>query len=800
MKKKLLSMMMAVSMFFGMTPMSVFADNVIDTEEELISALEAGGEVTLGGDIELSECIYVDEDVIFDLNGYTVTFVREFDNYGLFYSEGDIIFGDNNPCNVVLKDSRGGGEIVGDPYTKAITINDSVCTIESGTFYNIEVYGGRLVLKGGVIGELRVGSNISGTYVEKKGTTKVETWHIYLATFNFDPTEYICTGYGVTNNGDGTYTTRYVPVQETGETYTIYYNSWSVEYNDYLLSDSVFQPEEILLNIYYVKGNASEKVVVPMTQEDPDAIYWSAEIDVAYKNAMITFEDVDAGCTTKMQVTPDMNGVVYSADYGWGVYLFREKFIEIFNEILAYDVVDVTENDKTALLASKAKIDELYTYSKYIKDDEMLMLKRINEFLYIRIDAISLKRDNVIDTVGELKAAINMGGAYVFGSDIELSECLFVHNDMELDFNGHTITNTEYYDEATDEYTIGSIVFGDAGPCNIILKDTRGGGGIVGDGDVDGVTYIDQAECIIESGIFSEINIYGGQLLLNGGEIGCLSAWKDFRAPYVQVSDSAEVKEWNIDIATFNFDPTEYLYTGYGVIDNGDGTYTTKYVPVEETGETYTIYFYNWISEDEQYFIGDYSNVCLTSVSNLVIEIMFVKGNEYEVVEIPMTKLDEDGKYWSAEVDVAYKNAQMHIWCPEIGVGTYYIVLPDKDGAMYSHEFEWTIYGMDEAIDELAGKLGAYNETTVTEDDKTALQTIIAKVNELLAEDGYLTDRQKEKLNAIKTKAQTLLLAIDVEGGTPNTGDYTNVMIWMVVMAMGASIFVATKKNKRIEN
>ena len=254
--------------------------------------------------------------------------------------------------------------------------------------------------------------------------------------------------------------------------------------------------------------------------------------------------------------------------------------------------------------------------------------------------------------------------------------------------------------------------------------------------------------------------------------------------------------------------------------------------------------FYNWMNEYDCYYFGNEEDDYLTCVDDLQINIMCVKGNDYEEVVVPMTKVDADGKYWSAEIDVAYMNAQMDVSNEEVGMSTWGTVLPKKEGTMLDGNNEWTIYGMDEVIDEIADEIGAYDEATVTEDDVEELQAIIAKVEELLAEDKYLSDEQENSLNAIKTKAQGLLDVIEAnannggnsgngdggndndgnnndgnnddgnnndgnnDGGnnnggaiedTPATGDYSYVMMWMVVMAVCASTLAVAKKYKITE-
>ena len=418
---------------------------------------------------------------------------------------------------------------------------------------------------------------------------------------------------------------------------------------------------------------------------------------------------------------------------------------------------------------------------------------------------MSVMAEDVIDTEEELVAALEAGGEVTLGGDIEICHYVYVNEDVVLDLNGYTITTTEYYDEDEDYYYRGSIVFGDEASCDVVIKDSKGGGGILDDGYADGAVYVDDGICTIESGEFYCVDIIGGQLILDGGKIEYVTAGGYSSTPYVEASDEVEIEHWDIGIATFNFDPTDYLYTGYGVNDNEDGTYTTKYVVVEETGETYTLYFYNWIDEYDCYYFGDDD----MKTENMVVEISYVKGNADDDVVVPMTMLDEDGKYWSAQIDVAYKNALIQFASEELGYSTYLLATPDKDGAMYSRENDWTIYGMDEDIDEIGDELGEYSEATVTADDKDELEAILAEANLKLAEDEYLSEAQKEALNTIKANAQALLAVINNAGnvsggnggqtGSGDTGDSTNMMLWIALMAVGVSLLVGAKKYRRSE-
>ena len=151
MKKMVKSLIAAIGVALMMTG-SVFAGTTVATEADLKTAVAAGGEITLGADIEVKEEIKISSGVtaVLDLNGKKITsgyqigstskHIYPFNNYGTF----------------TIKDLAGEGSIT----CRGILVQDgSKLTIESGAVYAIDSnggsvffqYGGDIVINGGHI-------------------------------------------------------------------------------------------------------------------------------------------------------------------------------------------------------------------------------------------------------------------------------------------------------------------------------------------------------------------------------------------------------------------------------------------------------------------------------------------------------------------------------------------------------------------------------------------------------------------------------------------------------------------------
>lgn len=352
----------------------------------------------------------------------------------------------------------------------------------------------------------------------------------------------------------------------------------------------------------------------------------------------------------------------------------------------------------------------------------------------------------------------------------------------------------------------------------MVIKDSVGGGAVKND-EFGGISLEDDIESLtIESVDVGSLWVYDGMVNINSGTINELLVSGNKNSDIsVVLKDEVTVNEWNINgVATYNFDPSEYLYTGYMVKNNGDGTYTTGYKAVEETGETYTIYFYNWDEKRNFYYLDNGSDENPGSAQDLTVKIHNVKGDEYDSLIIPMTKLDETGKYWSVELDVAYMNAKMFI---DAGYfSSYVLVLPDEDGVMFSVDNDWTVYGMDDTISDINDSIDKFNKDTVTVADKAAVEAVLKEVDEQLKE-KYLSAAQKAELEEIKKTAEELIAVIEeaekeqetttgnVNGekesettgeAAPDTGDGVSLSMWMAVMLVAVSAFIgiAAKMNK----
>ena len=412
--------------------------------------------------------------------------------------------------------------------------------------------------------------------------------------------------------------------------------------------------------------------------------------------------------------------------------------------------------------------------------------------MLITIIPVEVFASDVIDTEEELIAALEAGGEVTLGGNITIEKKVEIYNDITLDFNGYTITLVKT-PIGENLYTTGSLCFGDDfNPCNATFKDSTGNGGIVD--NATSAIYLYNGVYTIESCKMPQVNLCGGELFLESGIIDSLLIGGNEIIPsYVYLNDSTTVNEWVIYIATLNFNPTEYLYSGFGVTDNGDGTYTTKYVNVEETGETYTIYFYNWNFAKNRYHIGKSSSDYNSPAENIDVVIYNVKGNIDDNVIIPMTKLDEEGKTWKAEIDIAYKNATIQFHNPDTGRASFSVVTPKTDNLIYNYDNNWTKFGIFEILEQLENEIDSYYKETIIEDDKDRLKEIIKEVDEYLDDDQYLSDLQVERFITIKEKALALIEVVDA-------GDSSNLMLCIILMAISIlGIFVSIKcKNVKI--
>ena len=192
------------------------AKNVIDTFAELQAAVNAGGTVKLGGDIDLGSSNYVivnnGVNVIIDLNGYTVS-------------------SDNHPAISAMPDSV--YTIKNGTVTNTANMNEAIyncgtltvqnCTLNANNYFPL--YNNCIATvtdstlnpnnsDESIINDLAYSDTVtltlSGTVnmtggIYNRYAASVVT--VLPGTYNFDPTSYVDAGaYTVTDNGDGTWT------------------------------------------------------------------------------------------------------------------------------------------------------------------------------------------------------------------------------------------------------------------------------------------------------------------------------------------------------------------------------------------------------------------------------------------------------------------------------------------------------------------------------------------------------------------------------------------------------------------
>ena len=90
-KKKLFSIFTVILMVLSILPCNVFAATSVSTQDELIDAVKNGGEVVLSNDITLCKSLNIDNNVILDLNGYTLTYgaIKDTKDAGLIDISGN---------------------------------------------------------------------------------------------------------------------------------------------------------------------------------------------------------------------------------------------------------------------------------------------------------------------------------------------------------------------------------------------------------------------------------------------------------------------------------------------------------------------------------------------------------------------------------------------------------------------------------------------------------------------------------------------------------------------------------------
>ena len=267
--KRFLAMLLLLTLLVGLLAVSASADTAqIQTEAELIAAVQNGGSYALAADITVSECLEITADLSLDLRGHRVEATQ--DGY-INVMEADL----------VLTDSVGGGEM-------AVDISASYGSITAENFHARYLYGfcSKLMLKEMQVKEVGFNSDeeiLSEVVLD--GAVTVGQWACDRGILNFDPTDVLYAGQQAQKLADGRYEIVYCQVEKTGEEIDLYFEDYSYEYPE----NNAVESDEQLLEVMYV--NNGEMEVLPMTRVEGEDRLWHVKVDKAYCGALADIYD-----------------------------------------------------------------------------------------------------------------------------------------------------------------------------------------------------------------------------------------------------------------------------------------------------------------------------------------------------------------------------------------------------------------------------------------------------------------------------------------------------------------------------
>ena len=199
MKKRLLTVLLAVCLVFALGTVTAWADEnwtEVTDSEQLSSALESGGHVRLNASINVSgSYLSPANGTVIDLNGKTLTFSNSSANIGLAILANR---------TVTVMDSGGGGTISA-PYSIFEVGADGTLVIESGTFTNTstDINAGYVIKDFGTV-NMNGGTvkGVNGVVVNDPNSANSNgSWAGKTATFNLNGGEIV--GVPATTGGEG---------------------------------------------------------------------------------------------------------------------------------------------------------------------------------------------------------------------------------------------------------------------------------------------------------------------------------------------------------------------------------------------------------------------------------------------------------------------------------------------------------------------------------------------------------------------------------------------------------------------
>lgn len=300
----------------------------------------------------------------------------------------------------------------------------------------------------------------------------------------------------------------------------------------------------------------------------------------------------------------------------------------------------------------------------------MIILTFLMALLFVNVSADETATK--ISTEAELISFIENGGNGILMADIVLNKQLDVYTSISLDFNGYIIS-------ANDISQYAAFVF--RSETEVVLSDSKGGGGIFDEKDYINITVEDQVNFTVLSGKYDDICANGGNINLIGGSIvqfGFDEVW-----PLKINWQNTEIGTWHIGCGNINKFPNQKLTVGFQAVKNDDGTYKVQYYTVDKIGETLTVYYDAYLEEIEAYQLTEDGK----APEKVNLQILYVNNGNPEI--IPMECVDEEGRLWKCEFDKAYIGAEVVFTNSDAEITSYITNLPDESDMTYNAEKLW---------------------------------------------------------------------------------------------------------------
>ena len=547
------------------------------TADELVTALEQGGDIVLMADIPAgnyteSDAFFVTKDTVLDLNGHSIS-----SEYGY------IFLVTNNATLTLCGDGVLDLDNNGNYGTSVSIVSGSTLILFGGTLEGTLEVGGTCVMTGGKVAEMTdfyaESVYISDGEVTELGGFTDRNLTITGGTFGFEPSGFVPNGpYKIVRNSNETYTVEY---QDDGhlipEGAVAVYDGWK-------LATALKQGGDIALMADIPAGNYTESDAFFVTKDtvlDLNGHSISSEygyIFLVTNNATLTL------CGDGV-LDLDNNG-----NYGTSVSIVSGSTLILFGGTLegtlevggtcvmtGGKVAEMTDFYAESVYISDGEVTELggftdrnltitggtfgFEPSGFVPNGPYKIVRNSNETYTVEYqDDGHLIPDGAVAVYDgwKLAAALKQGGNIALMEDIPQGEygAFLVSEDTVLNLNGHTIAGADQVILVSD----GNLTLCDSSAPDPQVYSLRAMVRTERCGIVEGRIEVDGGSATITGGTVNQLIVNTGSAIITGG-----------------VVNDVITKDGTVAITggTLGFDPSNAVDPDrYRVVDNGDGTYT----------------------------------------------------------------------------------------------------------------------------------------------------------------------------------------------------------------------------------